>query len=72
MFQIECCAKQQVWIDDLSKERASAQIRIEQHSHFQMEARKFLETMSGVILNRLQPKFAAKLVANEMLWLKAM
>ena len=31
-----------------------------------MAARKSLETMSGVILNRLQPKFAAKSVANEM------
>ena len=38
----------------------------------QMAARKSLETMSGVILNRLQPKFAAKLVANEMQCLKAM
>ena len=33
----------------------------------QMAARKSLETMSGMILNRLQPKFAAKSVANEML-----
>ena len=33
----------------------------------QMAARKSLETMSGVIPNRLQPKFAAKLVAHEML-----
>ena len=31
-----------------------------------MAARKILETMSGMILNRLQPKFAAKSVANEM------
>ena len=31
-----------------------------------MAARKSLETMSGVILNRLQPTFAAKLVANDM------
>ena len=38
----------------------------------QMAARKSLETMSGVILNRLQPKFAAKSVANEMRCLKAM
>ena len=38
----------------------------------QMAARKSLETMSGVILNRLQPKFAAKSVANELLCLKAM
>ena len=29
-----------------------------------MVARKSLETMSDMILNRLQPKFAAKLVAN--------
>ena len=32
----------------------------------QMAVRKILETMSGMILNRLQPKFAAKSVANEM------
>ena len=31
-----------------------------------MEGRKSLETMSGVILNWLQPKFVAKLVANAM------
>ena len=36
-----------------------------------MAARKSLETMSGMILNRFQPKFAAKSVANEMLCLKA-
>ena len=36
----------------------------------QMAARKSLETMSGVILNWLQPKFGAKSVANEMLCLK--
>ena len=34
MFRIESCAKQQVLIEDLSKERASAQIQIEQHSNF--------------------------------------
>ena len=38
----------------------------------QMAARKSLETMSGVILNRLQPNFAAKSVVIEMLCLKAM
>ena len=37
----------------------------------QMAARKSFETMSGVILNRLQPKFAVKSVANEMRCLKA-
>ena len=31
-----------------------------------MTARKRLETMSGMILNQLQPKFEAKSVANEM------
>ena len=34
MFRIESCAKQHVCIDDLSKERVSAQIRIEQRSDF--------------------------------------
>ena len=34
MFRIEYCAKQQIEIDDLSKERASAQIWIKQHSYF--------------------------------------
>ena len=37
-----------------------------------MEAHKRLETKSGMILNRLQPNFAAKSVANEMWCLKAM
>ena len=32
MFRIESCAKQQVCIDDLSEEMASAQIRIEQRT----------------------------------------
>ena len=31
-----------------------------------MAARKSYETMSGMILNRFQPKFAAKSVANQM------
>ena len=34
MFRIEPCAKQQVCIDDLSEDRAFAQIRIEQRSDF--------------------------------------
>ena len=38
----------------------------------QMAAHKSFEMMSGVILNRLQPRFAAKSVANEMRCLKAM
>ena len=38
----------------------------------QMAARKSLETMSGVILNRSRPRFAAKSIANEMQCLKAM
>ena len=37
----------------------------------QMAARKSLETMSGMKLSRLQPKYASKLVANEMLCLNA-
>ena len=37
-----------------------------------MAARKSLEMMSGIILNRSQPKFAAKTVANQMRCLKAM
>ena len=37
----------------------------------QMAARKCLETMSGMILNRSQSKFAVKSVANEMWCLKA-
>ena len=36
-----------------------------------MAARKSFETMSGMILNRLQPKFAVQSVANEMQRLKA-
>ena len=71
MFRIESCAKQQVGIDDLSEEKASADSN-RTAQRLQMAARKGLETMSGVILNRLQPKVAAKSVANEMLCLKAM
>ena len=67
MFPIESCAKQQVLIDDLSEERASAQIS----SNFRWRRAKSLETMSSVILNQFQPKFAAKSVANEMQCLKA-
>ena len=40
MFRIESCAKQQVCIDDLSEERASAQIRIEQRSDFRWRRAK--------------------------------
>ena len=36
-----------------------------------MEARKSLEIMSEMILNQLQPKFAAESFTNEMLCLKA-
>ena len=38
----------------------------------QMAARKSFETMSGVILNRSRPRFAAKSLRNEMRCLKAM
>ena len=38
---------------------------------FRMARRLRLETMSGMILSRWQPKFAANLVANEKLCLKA-
>ena len=55
-------------IDEQSKERVSNRTA----QRLQMAARKSLETISGVILNRLQPKFAAKSVANEMQCLKAM
>ena len=34
MFLVESCAKQQVSVQDLSEERMSAQICIEQHSNF--------------------------------------
>ena len=37
-----------------------------------MAARKFFETMSGMILNQFQSKFAAKSVANETQCLNAM
>ena len=33
MFQIQSCAEQQIWLDDLSKKREFAQIPIEEHSH---------------------------------------
>ena len=66
MFWIKSCAKQQILFDDLSKESAAAQITIEPHIYFQMEVCKSLETISGMILNLLQPTFAAKKVANEI------
>ena len=34
MFNIESCAKQQIYINNLSEKRVSAQIPSEQHSHF--------------------------------------
>ena len=40
MFRIESCAKQQVCIDYLSKERESAQIRIKQRSDFRWQRAK--------------------------------
>ena len=40
MFRIESCAKQQVCIDDLSEERASAQIRIKKRSDFRWRRAK--------------------------------
>ena len=49
-------------LDDLSEEKAPAQIQIEQHSDFRWQRAKSLETMSGVIVNRLQSKFAAQSV----------
>ena len=114
MFWIESCAQQQIWVDNLSKKRVSAQIRIEQHSdcrwrrakawkrcqawfwimatkvcrqtcrkwnatclrkgvcsdsnqtaqRLQVVANKSLKTMSGMILNWLQPKFAAYVVIS--------
>ena len=45
-------------MDDLLEKRASAQIPIEQYSHFTMMMRKSLETIPGMILNGLQPNFA--------------
>ena len=52
--KFDSCAKQQVCIEELSEERASAQIRNRTAQRLQMAraARKSLETMSGVILNR--------------------
>ena len=38
----------------------------------QMAVRKILETISGMIQNRLKPKFTVKMIANEMPCLKAM
>ena len=49
--------------------RTAQQWQTAQRLH--MAARKSLETMSGMILNRSQPKFPAKSVANEMQCLNA-
>ena len=64
MFRIESCAKQQVEIDYLSEENVSAQI--ESDSTATSDGGAQMETMSGVILNQLKPKFVAKAVTNEM------
>ena len=51
----------------------SNQTALCQHSDFDSCVQKLgnVETMSGIILNRWQPKFASKLVASEMHCLKA-
>ena len=64
MFRIESCAKQHVEIDYPSEENVSAQI--ESDSTATSDGGAQMETMSGVILNQLQPKFVAKAVTNEM------
>ena len=65
MIRIESCAKQQVWIDDLSEERASAQIRIEQRSDFRWRRAKawkrcqawfWIDCNQSLQPNRLQMK----------------
>ena len=60
MFQIESSANEWILIDDLSQKRASAQIRIEQHSNFLWWRAKAWKWC----LNRSQPKFAANLVTD--------
>ena len=58
----------------VSEERATAQIWNLKRTapRLQIAARKSLETMSGMILNRSQAKFTAKSVANEMRYFRAM
>ena len=68
MFQIESCAKP----GGLNLEGRLLRFESNSAATASKSARKNLETMSGVILNRSQPKFAAKLVSNEMLCLKGM
>ena len=75
MFRIKSYAKQQIWVDarELSKEREPAQIQVEQHTNFRwLQAKLGNMPLSGMILNWLQAKFAAKMVANEIICLKAM
>ena len=74
MFQIKSCVHCTAadLIDYLPKKMASAQIWIEQHNYFRWWWAKAWKMMSGMIPNRLQAKFAAKSVANEMWCLKAM
>ena len=43
MFRIESCAKQQIQVNDLSEDRASAQIQIKQHSNFRLLSAKALK-----------------------------
>ena len=72
MLQIESCAKKQIQINDLSKKKGVCSDLNRLAQLLQMAAGKSLETMSGMILDLLQPKFAAKSASNEMLCLKAM
>ena len=65
MFRIESCAVCKA--ADLNlREKGVCSDSDETAQPLQVAVRKSLETMSGMILNRLQPKFAAKLVANAM------
>ena len=70
MFWIESCAKQQVLNRRPVRGKGVCSDSTRRAHQLQMAGRKSLETMSGMILNRLQPKFAAKSVANEMWCLK--
>ena len=59
MFQIESCAKQQVCIDNLSEERVSAQIQIEQCSDF-----RWLRAKLGNNVRRNSESIATKICSQ--------
>ena len=76
MFQIQFCAKQQVWINNLSEERPKGHLCL---LRFELNSAATSDGGAQKLGNDVRhdsessaTKFAAKLVANEMQCLQAM